>query len=51
MQSKYEIPNFSLPNFNENFSDYEGILNSTLRKDFEIQISNFKKQVESLLNS
>tara|TARA_X000001036_G_scaffold430686_1_gene463770 strand:- start:1308 stop:1868 length:561 start_codon:yes stop_codon:yes gene_type:complete len=51
MQSKYEIPNFSLPNFNENFSDYEGILNSTLRKDFEIQISNFKKQVESLLNT
>ena len=32
-QSKQEIPHFSLPNFNENFSDTDGIINNKLSEE------------------
>ena len=44
-QSEYEIPNFSLPKFEENFSDKEGILNKKLMGLLEEQIQIFLQQI------
>ena len=44
-QSKHEIPNFSLPKFEENFSDKEGILNKKLMGLLEEQIKIFLQQI------
>ena len=45
-QSNFEIPLFSLPNFSENFSDSEGIIDKVLTEEFEVQITNFKNQID-----
>jgi NAD(P)H-dependent FMN reductase len=45
-QSNFEIPLFSLPNFSENFSDLEGIIDKVLNDEFEVQITNFKNQID-----
>ena len=45
-QSNFEIPLFSLPNFSENFSDLEGITDKVLNDEFEVQITNFKNQID-----
>ena len=45
-QSNFEIPLFSLPNFSENFSDSEGIIDKVLKDEFEVQITNFKNQID-----
>ena len=45
-QSDVEIPVFSLPNFSDNFSDLEGIIDKVLNEEFEIQITNFKNQID-----
>ena len=50
-QSKEEIPHFSLPNFNQNFSDTDGIINKKLSEQLDKQISIFSRQVDNLLNS
>ena len=50
-QSKHQIPHFSLPNFNENFSDTDGIINKKLSEELDKQISIFSSQVDNLLNS
>ena len=50
-QSKQEIPHFSLPNFNENFSDTDGIINKKLSEELDKQISIFSSQVDNLLYS
>ena len=50
-QSKQEIPHFSLPRFNENFSDTDGITDKKLIEDLDKQISIFSRQVDDLLNS
>ena len=50
-QSKQEIPHFSLPNFNENFSDTDGIINKKLSEELDKQISIFSSQVDNLLDS
>ena len=44
-QSEYEIPNFSLPKFEENFSDKEGITNKKLIGLLEEQIKIFLQQI------
>ena len=44
-QSEYEIPNFSLPKFEENFSDKEGITNKKLMGLLEKQIKIFLQQI------
>ena len=44
-QSKCEIPNFSLPRFEENFSEKEGITNKKLKVLLEEQIKIFLKQI------
>tara|TARA_B100000575_G_scaffold146900_1_gene117257 strand:+ start:18131 stop:18691 length:561 start_codon:yes stop_codon:yes gene_type:complete len=51
LESKFDIPYFSLPNFSENFSDDQGISDISLNKELEMQIKNFKKQIESLFDS
>tara|TARA_B100001027_G_scaffold89493_1_gene61339 strand:- start:862 stop:1422 length:561 start_codon:yes stop_codon:yes gene_type:complete len=50
-QSKQEIPHFSLPNFNENFSDTDGIINKKLSEELDKQIGIFSSQVDNLLDS
>ena len=50
-ESREEIPHFSLPNFNENFSNTDGIINKKLIEELDKQISIFSGQVDSLLNS
>ena len=50
-QSKQEIPHFSLPNFNENFSDANGIINKKLSEELDKQIGIFSSQVDNLLDS
>jgi len=50
-QSKFEIPHFSLPKFNENFSDKDGITDTTLIDELNKQIKVFNSQVESLLDT
>ena len=45
LQSKFDIPNFSLPKFEENFSDKEGITNKKLLGLLEEQIKIFLKQI------
>ena len=50
-QSKQEIPHFSLPNFNENFSDTDGIINKKLSDELDKQISIFSSPVDNLLYS
>ena len=50
-QSKFEIPHFSLPEFNENFSDKDGITDTTLIDELNKQIKVFNSQVESLLDT
>ena len=45
-QSDVEIPVFSLPNFSDNFSDLEGILDKALNEEFETQVINFKNQID-----
>jgi NAD(P)H-dependent FMN reductase len=45
-QSDVEIPVFSLPNFSDNFSDLEGIIDKVLNEEFEIQVTNFKNQID-----
>ena len=50
-QSKHQIPHFSLPNFNENFSDTDGIINKKLSEELDKQISIFSIQVDNLLYS
>jgi len=45
-QSNFEIPVFSLPNFSDNFTDSEGIIDTILNEEFEIQVTNFKNQVD-----
>jgi hypothetical protein len=42
---------FSFPNFSDDFSDKDGITNKSLNDNFEIQIRDFKNQVESSLDS
>ena len=44
-QSKCDIPNFSLPKFEENFSDKDGITNKKLMVLLEEQIKIFLKQI------
>jgi len=44
-QSEYEIPNFSLPKFEENFSDKEGITNKKLIGLLDEQIKIFLQQI------
>lgn len=50
-QSNLIIPVFSLPNFSENFSEEFGITNQTLLNELKKQIIEFKKQVDTLLDS
>jgi len=50
-QSNLIIPVFSFPNFSDDFSDKDGITNKSLNDNFEIQIRDFKNQVESSLDS
>ena len=50
-ESREEIPHFSLPKFNENFSDTDGIINTKLIEELDKQISIFSGQVDSLLDS
>ena len=50
-QSNLIIPVFSLPNFSENFSEEFGITNQTLLNEIKKQIIEFKKQVDTLLDS
>ena len=45
-QSNFEIPLFSLPNFSENFSDSEGILDKVLNQDFVVKLTSFKSQLD-----
>ena len=42
-----KIVEFSLPSFNQNFSDSEGILDTGLKKEFEIQLEEFINQINS----
>ena len=44
-QSKFEIPNFSLPNFEENFSEKDGITNKKLMGLLEEEIKIFLNQI------
>jgi len=50
-QSNFEIPHFILPNFYENFSEDKGITNKKLITELDKQVREFKKQVDSLLDS
>jgi len=50
-QSNFDIPHFILPNFSENFSEEFGITNQTLLNELKKQIIEFKKQVDTLLDS
>ena len=50
-ESREEIPHFSLPNFNENFSDTDGIINKKLIEELDKQIGIFSSQVDTLLDS
>ena len=45
IQSKFEIPNFSLPKFEENFSEKEGITNKKLMGLLEKEIKIFLNQI------
>ena len=45
LQSKFDIPNFGLPKFEENFSDKEGITNKKLLGLLEEQIKIFLQQI------
>ena len=40
------IPTFSLPSFNENFDDKEGITNAELRRSFDSALATFVAQLE-----
>ena len=45
IQSKFEIPNFSLPKFEENFSEKDGITNKKLMGLLEEEIKIFLNQI------
>ena len=45
LQSKFEIPNFCLPSFNENFSNNDGVLDKALNAKLEEQLAIFKSQL------
>ena len=50
-QSNFAIPHFILPSFYENFSEELGITNQKLNTELDKQISEFKNQVDTLLDS
>ena len=50
-QSNFAIPHFILPSFYENFSEELGITNQNLNTELDKQISEFKNQVDTLLDS
>ena len=50
-QSNFAIPHFILPSFYENFSEERGITNQKLNTELDKQISEFKNQVDTLLDS
>ena len=50
-QSNFAIPHFILPSFYENFSEERGITNQKLNTELYKQISEFKNQVDTLLDS
>ncbi len=50
-QSKFEIPHFSLPKFNDNFSDKDGIIEPKLLYELDKQIKVFNSQVDELLSA
>ena len=50
-QSSFAIPHFILPSFYENFSEELGITNQNLNTELDKQISEFKNQVDTLLDS
>ena len=41
----YQIPTFSLPNFEKNFTEEEGILNKDIKNEFEKALSLFISNV------
>ncbi|MDG1247523.1 MAG: NAD(P)H-dependent oxidoreductase [Flavobacteriaceae bacterium] len=49
-QSNFAIPHFILPSFYENFSEELGITNQKLNTELDKQISEFKNQVDTLLD-
>ena len=51
MQEGLVIPHFILPSFYENFSEELGITNQKLNTELDKQISEFKNQVDTLLDS
>ena len=51
LESKFDIPYFSLPSFSQNFSEEHGIADLSLNEELEMQIKKFKNQLKSLLNT